>query len=577
MAVNDAPVRHAPAGLRSEGRHSRIEGRVVSSDRARHEIRIATKRGEITVKSGAPIPPDTEVIVELYTREGAELARIYLLRQQAELAGEPLPGQPLPPPPLKPGDVVTALLMPAEAAEPPQQQEMSLRRVAQIFETLQLAGIQKLPQPLPVPPVTAAQLAAAPDLYQALQNLPPQVRQDIISYMMRPDVAAKLQALLPGGTEAEMAQNIGAQVAAKTAPHAGIPAGGALQSLAPLLETLQGAHISAGGIAPRLTGHPMTAAGAVLAGILPQNMLSLRVLSVTAPEIPPPPPPPGTQQGKVEFITSAGFPAISAAEGHFILRTAAGVEIGSTVTFESTPMTAQQIMAAFPATPAGAVETQAFHPLRSVTWPALQEALAAVSGAQNAALQNTIPAPAPRLAPAALFFLSALRLGTVESWLGAPLLQNLRDTGKQNIAERLAGDFGRIAAQAKETVGGEWRAISMPMLHDGELSQVQFYIRRHDEEAEGKEKTGGRPQPVRFILNLHLSRMGDMQLDGLLRRRQFDLILRSAEALPPSIRRDLMQSFASGLAQAQMQGGLSFQTRAEKWVTVDLPHEGTEA
>ena len=601
MVVNDAPVRHAPAGLREhkEGRPERLEGRVTSYDREKRELRVTTKQGEITVKSETPLPPGEEVIIELYTRNGAELARIMLLKQQAVMAQEAaqlVQAQDSKAPPLKSGDTVTALLMHDDRAEPPvqgQPVQPNLQRVALILEQLTAADLQRLPQPLPVPPDVAAKLAMTDDLFKALQQLPPEQQQKVIAYIARTDVLAKLQTMLPPQTLAGLTtpsdpadenieQFIRGLAAPKTflqtvkdvqstpaPPQTGV---GALKGLMPLLEALQSPGIGAGGIMPRMAGSPSST---MLAELLPQNMYSLKIVSVTPPNTPPPPAPAApVQQGEVEFITTAGFPVVKAGEQHYILRTPAAIDIGSIVQFEPSPMTTQQIMATVtpPAAAAG------FAPLWSATWPALQDALQTAPPAVTTTLENTIPSPTPRLVPTVLFFLAALRMGGVERWLGPAALQNLRETGKSSIAERLTGDFGKISAQSKETVAGEWRAISMPLLHDGEISQMQFFLRQQQEKDGGDKQDGKRdPDPTRFILNLHLSRMGDMQLDGLLRPQTFDLILRSAEALPLTMRQELMQSFAKGLSQAEMQGGISFQTRGEKWVTIDLPQQGTVA
>ena len=43
------------------------------------------------------------------------------------------------------------------------------------------------------------------------------------------------------------------------------------------------------------------------------------------------------------------------------------------------------------------------------------------------------------------------------------------------------------------------------------------------------------------------------------------------------MRRELTEGFAKGLSQVKLQGEISFQTRAQKWVTIDVPHQGTLA
>jgi hypothetical protein len=188
-------------------------------------------------------------------------------------------------------------------------------------------------------------------------------------------------------------------------------------------------------------------------------------------------------------------------------------------------------------------------------------------------MRNTVPATTPKFTPTALFFLAALRLGGIESWLGANTLQNLRDSGRNDLADKLAGDFGRLWAQSREQAAGDWRMISMPLLHDEQLSQLQFYVRKQqDEEA---EKDGDKKTVTRFILNLSLNRMGGVQLDGLLRKKQFDLILRTEEPLPFDMRQDLMKAFAAGLSHSGMQGGIAFQVRRESWVAVGTPESGS--
>ncbi len=613
-----APVKQAPADIAKDRMPVKLEGRVVSQNRETGETRIATARGEIVVNSDKPIPKDATVMIELTRGKAIGLmAQIALLREKAQAADTPdlpppahvkAPPAPPPAPPLKPGDVVTALVMRDEAVTPPPpapETTIPLQRAAQVLEQLTLQMLRDLPKPLPVPNDVILQLAATPDKLAALQKLPPEQQQAIINYLAKPEVAAKLSQMIqlppaplplqpqtqnpPSGTPAPPEAAPATDMpplpvpAGKGTGNAPPPAGvGALKGLLPLIESLQNANPGAGGMMPRMAGGQKTDMPQGLQGLIP-SMSQLRIVSITPQGETPPVPQQGQVLGEVEFVTTNGQPSIRAGGQSFLLRMPASLPIGTQVVFEPTPMTPQQVMTSFQldalrqaAAPSG------FTPLWSTTWPALQEtmdALGMLGGMPNAqAIQDSIPSPTPRLAPTALFFLAALRSGAVESWLGEGTLQSLRQAGKSSLADRLTGDFGRISAQSKEPLSGEWRAISMPMMHDGEIGQMQFYIRRQqqDDTPEKEDDMRAAP-PTRFILNLHLSRMGDMQLDGLLRKKTFDLILRSADALPESMRRELMGSFAKGLKQAEMEGGISFQTRAQKWVTIDTPMQGTNA
>jgi hypothetical protein len=608
-----APVKQSPADIGNPP--IKLEGRVVSQNRDTGETRIATQRGEIVVNSDKPMPKDATVTVELTRgRDGKLMAQIALLREKAaaaETAELPAPVVTKPPaPPLKPGDVVTALVLADDAAPPsrPVEANIPLQRAAEVLERLTPDMLRQLPKPLPVPNDVIQQLATAPDKLAALQKLPPEQQQAILNYLAKPEVAAKLQQMIPPSSLPAPAPTSGTTPAPAPAPPPAtpqqsitdtdlpplpVPAGkgtgnappptgvGALKGLLPLIESLQNGNTAPSPLMPRMGGGQKTDMPQGLQGLIP-NMSQLRIVSVTPQGQQPPAPQQGQILGEVEFVTSNGQPSIRAGTQSFLLRSAAPLPIGTQIVFEATPMTPQQVMTSFQldalrqtAAPTG------FTPLWSTTWPALQETmdtLGTISAQTAQAIQNSIPSPTPRLVPTALFFLAALRNGAVESWLGEGTLQSLRQVGKSALADRLTGDFGRISAQSKEPVSGEWRAISMPMMHDGEIGQMQFYIRRQQQDDTPEEKDDMRAAPpTRFILNLHLSRMGDMQLDGLLRKKTFDLILRSADALPESMRRELMGSFAKGLAQAQMEGGISFQTRAQKWVTIDTPQQGTSA
>jgi len=90
-------------------------------------------------------------------------------------------------------------------------------------------------------------------------------------------------------------------------------------------------------------------------------------------------------------------------------------------------------------------------------------------------------------------------------------------------------------------------------LFDGErLQQIRMHMRRAR-----KDKGEGR-DGVRFIVEAELSRLGPLQLDGLVRMPAFDLVVRSREPLAPAMRADILQIFGDALAAAGLKGGVTF-------------------
>ena len=210
-----------------------------------------------------------------------------------------------------------------------------------------------------------------------------------------------------------------------------------------------------------------------------------------------------------------------------------------------------------------------FDPLTSHSWSALEETLRTLSShaaltAAASALRNALPTPSPRLVPTALFFLAALKGGIIENWLGDKNLAALKEAGHQKLVERLSSDFGKLAGQAGETLPGDWKAIPMPLLHDENVSQMMFLIRHQQAETDTTDKGNGSPRQTRFVLNLSLSRLGDMQLDGLFRQGQLDVILRTRAPLPGTMQNELTQKYTNAMEQTRLAGQIRFQTKG--WV-----------
>ena len=176
-------------------------------------------------------------------------------------------------------------------------------------------------------------------------------------------------------------------------------------------------------------------------------------------------------------------------------------------------------------------------------WPGLNDAVRALAEVSPAAAQqfvNTIvPQPGPQLTATILFFLMALQGGDIRAWLGGDTARLLQRAGP-DIMTRLGDDFSQLTRMAEEPVSGEWRVALIPFYSEQELQQLRLYSRRHgsDEEEEG-------PSGTRFVIDVDLSRLGRLQIDGLVRDggKHLDLIVRTLSPLPGEMAGDIRQIF----------------------------------
>ena len=187
-------------------------------------------------------------------------------------------------------------------------------------------------------------------------------------------------------------------------------------------------------------------------------------------------------------------------------------------------------------------------------------------GLADRAVQRAVAAPGDRMASTLLFFLAALKSGDFTGWFGAEAVQALKSRARADLAARLAETFGQQMRFAEQPAADEWQALFIP-LQDGEaVRQLRLFYRRY--------RQGGGDDPdhdTRFIVEIESSRLGGMQLDGLVRAERFDLVLRSHRPLPDEALLDISEIYADGLAITGQKGKIAFQTM-ERFPISPLDH-----
>jgi hypothetical protein len=281
-----------------------------------------------------------------------------------------------------------------------------------------------------------------------------------------------------------------------------------------------------------------------------------------------------TLRGTVIGATPNGQPILRTAAGVLTLATAAAtlprgtaltVEIAGAPTLPPAPPLAAPAVA--PGIPLPGEDILGFS-----RWPALAEAVEALRAADPAAARQlaeaVLPRPDARLTTAVLFFLSALRGGDVRGWLGDGLARSLNRT-RPDLSTRLADDFRVLARAADEPASNDWRVTQVPLFTGAEIELIRLWTRRHDDPADDDDDNPQR-QDQRFVVDVSLSRLGRLQLDGLVRDagRRLDLIVRSASPLPPAIRNHIRGLFADAGALTGLNGGVGFQAAPPNFVDV---------
>ncbi|MHA1152562.1 MAG: hypothetical protein ACTSQ7_07865 [Alphaproteobacteria bacterium] len=329
------------------------------------------------------------------------------------------------------------------------------------------------------------------------------------------------------------------------------------------------AHAARPGVAPgtNVTGTPRGGPAAASASAPPTTPGAARA--------------PGAASGAIQFtgtvtaVTHAGQPILQTPLGTLTLEIRAPLQAGSRITFEL-PRGALAPFGPGAAGPAPAALGTLAH-----SWPALDEALrvlreVAPPGVAAATLRDAIPQPGSRLASGLLFFLSALSGGDVTRWIGNQASQALKSAGRDSLLSRLAQDFGQLRGLA-DNQGGDWRLFFIPLYDGDQLRQLRLFLRHGGQDREGGGSQNDEDQ-TRFVVEVEMSRLGDLQLDGLVREKRLDLILRSRAPLSDVMRRDITQIFHEANEISGNQGNIGFQASLDwKAMPIESPEASADA
>ena len=144
-------------------------------------------------------------------------------------------------------------------------------------------------------------------------------------------------------------------------------------------------------------------------------------------------------------------------------------------------------------------------------------------------------------------------------------LQRLRP----DLMNRLRDDFSNLGRLVDEPLPNDWRAIPVPMANGGAIEQIHLYLQRRQDDEEDEEDPRQGPG-TRFVVDLDLTRMGHLQLDGFVQdgTKRFDLIVRTDARLPDKVQNDIRTIFTEVNEATGSTGGLVFQSAPANFIRV---------
>lgn len=228
-----------------------------------------------------------------------------------------------------------------------------------------------------------------------------------------------------------------------------------------------------------------------------------------------------------------------------------------------------------PQIPAGAVSSmppawRALLPLMQPApiWPVIDELFQTFYQTTPQAAQilgRVMPSPANAgsFGPAALLFVAAVKSGDIQSWLGDKKLDMLQKLGKASLVSRLSADTAQLS-QNVDAPTTDWKSYPFPLLHQNEISKVMLHLRREPDENERDQDKDA----THFVMDVALTRMGNVQLDALVRGNRIDLVVRTELPVSSSMQDAMRTAYAQALDNTNIYGDIGFQSDIKNFVRV---------
>jgi hypothetical protein len=218
--------------------------------------------------------------------------------------------------------------------------------------------------------------------------------------------------------------------------------------------------------------------------------------------------------------------------------------------------------------------------INSGTWDSMDnllQNLTHLSPTHAQSFAQMMPSPAtPHTMPAlSLFFLSLLRSGDTDGWVGNEAVSLLRQMGKADIVRSLTSDMAVATRLENMQLPQDWRMTMLPFLWENQIHKAPLYYKHLPDDGDKDSADAKKRRRLRFLFDLNMSRMGGVQVDGFMQSERLDLILRTKSPLSRPMQTDMKRIYAGAMEKSRLTGDLSFQFKPEHWVDLSQVQEKT--
>lgn len=297
----------------------------------------------------------------------------------------------------------------------------------------------------------------------------------------------------------------------------------------------------------------------------PGNALSLKIVSVVSSLCPP-------QTGALESNQMLATVASEGADGNFLLES-------STASFFIKAPVSAAVGTSF-IVEINKTAEPTLTPLQNPdSLPALAQVLTALEQASphvyHNLMMNFLPQPNDALSGALLFLFGAFKQGNLRRWIGDDAVDTLASLGKSELIKKLSKEISTSDKPSQDPIVGSWRSYPIPIFADHQQQFLAIHVHNNDKEQNKSPNGKTNAKKIRFLIDMHLTKLGEMQLDGFVQPKQLDMLLRSETVLPEGLHQELRTSYIKALEAVGFTGTLNFQVGRQHWLKIQKTPEAT--